>query len=292
MNEFLTTSELAELLRIKERKVYDLASSGKIPCSRATGKLLFPRREIDRWIAQNVSGETQTTLAPTADLILGSHDPLLDWAIRESRCGLACLFDSSEDGLTRFKQGEGIATGLHLLDADSDQWNLPAIEKKFSDYPVVLVNWAKRQRGIIVEKKNATRFPDLSSLQTAKVVPRQAEAGSQILIQTLLKKHNIESQSINWQEIARSENDAVLQVRNGQADATFGLRALASQYQLGFIPIIEERFDLLVDRQAWFSDRWQIFAKFCHSETFKTRLSQFDGFDCSDQFSVYFNGPR
>ena len=50
-NAYLTTRELASLLRIKERKVYDLAASGQIPCSRAMGKLLFPRKAIEAWIA-------------------------------------------------------------------------------------------------------------------------------------------------------------------------------------------------------------------------------------------------
>ena len=49
MSDYLTTRELAELLRLGERKVYDLASSGEIPCVRATGKLLFPRAEITAW---------------------------------------------------------------------------------------------------------------------------------------------------------------------------------------------------------------------------------------------------
>mgnify|MGYP002820403384 CR=1 FL=1 len=47
MTEYMTTKELADFLRIKQRKVYDLAASGNIPCSRAMGKLLFPRAEIE-----------------------------------------------------------------------------------------------------------------------------------------------------------------------------------------------------------------------------------------------------
>ena len=61
LNEYLTTRELADLLRIKERKVYDLVSSGDVPCSRATGKLLFPRKEIDAWLQANASGGSQET---------------------------------------------------------------------------------------------------------------------------------------------------------------------------------------------------------------------------------------
>ncbi len=102
MSEFLTTRELAELLRIKERKVYDLAASGQVPCSKATGKLLFPRDAIDAWVAEHSSGlERYSSLAPP-NVILGSHDPLLDWALRESRCGLASYLDGSTDGLQRF----------------------------------------------------------------------------------------------------------------------------------------------------------------------------------------------
>ena len=37
-SEFLTTQELAALLRIKERKVYDLAAAGQVPCVRVVGK--------------------------------------------------------------------------------------------------------------------------------------------------------------------------------------------------------------------------------------------------------------
>ena len=61
---FLTTREVAELLRVKERKVYDLAASGGIPCRRVTGKLLFPRAEIEAWLA----GGTASPAARTAPI--------------------------------------------------------------------------------------------------------------------------------------------------------------------------------------------------------------------------------
>ena len=149
MNEYLTTRELAELLRIKERKVYDLASSGAVPCSRATGKLLFPRDAIENWIAENASGTKARQLESRANVMLGSHDPLLEWAIRESRCGLASYFDSSLDGLNQFKRSQGIASGLHIYHADSGDWNRPIIESQFKHQAIVLVEWGKRQRGII-----------------------------------------------------------------------------------------------------------------------------------------------
>ena len=86
-DEYLTTRELAELLRIKERKVYDLAASGEIPCSRATGKQRFPRRANEAWIADARSGPAPAPHRP--DDFLGSHDPILKWSQQESSYGMS-----------------------------------------------------------------------------------------------------------------------------------------------------------------------------------------------------------
>jgi len=288
LNEYLTTRELAELLRIKERKVYDLASSGAVPCSRATGKLLFPREAIKSWIAENASGTQSSDPISRANVMLGSHDPLLEWAIRESRCGLASYFDSSLDGLSRFAQNKGIATGLHIYHAESGGWNYPAIESQFKHQPVVLVEWAYRQRGIIFRLgKEITQLKDLSG---HKMIPRQAEAGSQVLLEALLDKEGLSTDGINWLTPSRSEVDAVLAVQEGKADATFGLASIAAQYNLGFAPIIEEHFDLLVDRRAWFEPAWQTLIKFCCSETFKRRAGELAGYRVDGLFGVRFNG--
>ena len=81
---FLTVKEVAALLRVTERKVYDLASSGKVPCSKATGKLLFPEKDLRGWIAAAQTGPSTAREDGTQrpSVVLGSHDPLLDWAIR------------------------------------------------------------------------------------------------------------------------------------------------------------------------------------------------------------------
>ncbi len=286
MSEYLTTRELAALLRIGERKVYDLAASGDIPCSRATGKLLFPRREIDAWLERSASGPSA---AARPAVVLGSHDPLLDWALRESRCGLASYFDSSLDGLERFVAGEGLAAGLHLFDADSESWNRVAIEARCASRSVVLVEWARRQRGIIVPAGSEKDYSGLESLAGRRVVPRQAEAGSQVLLENRLQQAKIDGAAIDWARPARSETDAVIEVAEGRAEATFGLALLAAQYRLGFVPVIEERFDLLVERRAWFEPPWQILIDFCRSDSFAEHAATLTGYDLSGQFQVHYN---
>ena len=106
MSQFLTTRELAAMLRVKERKVYELAAEGALPVRRVTGKLLFPRVEIEEWIVTNGGltkpGKDGRATAPILPAVIaGGHDPLLEWALRESRSGIAAFLDGALDGLRR-----------------------------------------------------------------------------------------------------------------------------------------------------------------------------------------------
>ena len=86
--EFLTTKELAALLRIKEHTVYDLVKEGSIPATRVTGKLLFHRELVEAWVRRNaeIGGGIEAVTRPLP-VLAGSHDPLLEWAIRGSGSG-------------------------------------------------------------------------------------------------------------------------------------------------------------------------------------------------------------
>jgi len=288
LTEYLTTRELAELLRIKERKVYDLVASGAVPCSRATGKLLFPRKAIDDWLASNVSSPAALRSRPL--VIVGSHDPLLEWALRASQCGLATYFDSSLDGIERFANGEGIAVGMHLYDVESDSWNNARVESRFATARVVLAEWAKRSRGILVAADAVSQYGGLSDLAGKTMVPRQPGAGSQILLEALLHRQQVDANDIIWAPQARSEVDAVIEVVEGRADATFGLAMLASQHRLGFVPVIDERYDILVDRRAWFEPTWQSLIRFCQTPEFREHAQVLAGYNIDDQFRIHFNG--
>lgn len=291
LNEYLTTKELAELLRLKERKIYDLAAAGKVPCSRATGKLLFPRAQIDAWLAANSSGgEIASAQRERANVFLGSHDPLLEWALMESRSGLASFFDSSIDGLDRFDKFEGIATGLHIYAPETDQWNVPIIENRFSDASAVLVHWAWRSRGLIIAPGKRDDYLGIASLAGKRFVPRQPEAGSQRLFDHLLAAAGLTPDQLDFTPPARSEDYAVQCVMEGKADAAFGLEALARQYRLDFVPVIKERFDLFIDRRFWFEEPWQKLLVFCSAPAFGERAQDFGGYDISDLGRVLFNG--
>ena len=95
----MNTHEVAEYLRIKERKVYDLVRKKKIPCTRVSGKWLFPKKLIDKWLTLGIEGSDISNRWAEEDkhdsippnVIAGSHDLLLDWSLLEINSNLALL---------------------------------------------------------------------------------------------------------------------------------------------------------------------------------------------------------
>lgn len=288
--EFLTTKELADLLRIKERRVYDLASSGEVPCSRATGKLLFPRKAIDQWLVENGSGFSALRRKERANVIVGSHDPLLDWALRESRSGLASLFDSSVDGLERFKDGSALSAGMHIYSREENLWNEHIVAEEIEFRRAVLVEWAWRERGFIVPKSNPKGINEFSDLSKKTIAGRQAGAGSSLLLQSLAEIHDFSLKTAKFTAEQRSEIDSALQVAEGKADVAFGLQCYADQLNLDFIPIIKERFDLLVCRKGWFDVPFQTLIEFTRQDSFVEKANELGGYDISGTWQVCYNG--
>lgn len=91
MQDLLTTDEAATYLRLSERKLYELVAKGAVPCTKVTGRWLFPRAALDRWVTAGLIASTALAHTPAPPILGGSYDPLLEWALRESGCGLASL---------------------------------------------------------------------------------------------------------------------------------------------------------------------------------------------------------
>jgi excisionase family DNA binding protein len=285
---FLTTREVAELLRVRERKVYDMAAEGAIPCRRVTGKLLFPRAEIEAWLAGGIAEPAPAGVPP--DVVAGSHDPLLDWAIRESGSGLATFFDGSLDGLGRVAGRRAIAGGMHIPEADGGNWNRAHATAHAGHAPVVLIEWARRQQGLILAPGLAGTIRSVADLAGRRVARRQPTAGAGLLLARLLDAGGVRDVTF-LPEPARTETEAAAAVASGKADAAPGLEAVARQFGLPFVPTVRERFDLLVDRRAWFEPPMQALMGFARTEAFAAKARDLGGYDVSGLGTVRWNAP-
>lgn len=289
--DYLTTREVAALLRVRERKVYELAAAGEIPCRRLTGKLLFPRLEIEAWLSGGPADAPQER-TPAPDVIAGSHDPLLDWAIRESGSRLATLFDGSLDGLERVGSRQAIAAGMHVYEPANRGWNTDHVAQRLGGEPVVLVEWARRRQGLIMAPATAREVRSIADLRGRRLVQRQAAAGAGLLLQHLMAAEALAMDEVDLlADVMRTETEAAAAVALGRADAAPGLEAMARQFGLAFLPTIEERFDLLVDRRAWFQPPMQRLLGFCRTDAFQAKALELGGYDLRDHGQVHWNGP-
>ncbi|KUJ79992.1 helix-turn-helix transcriptional regulator [Ruegeria profundi] len=287
MSEYLTTKELADLLRIGERKAYDLASSGEVPCVRAMGKLLFPRAEVIAWLNASRSGP-QVAEPPLPPIVAGSHDPLLDWALRESGSGLATYYDGSFDGLDRLKDRSAQAAALHIH--EDNGFNTQSLRANLGEAPVVLYEIAQRQRGLLLSPK-ATGISGFSDLKGRRVILRQDSAASQRLFDTQLEAHGLTRDDLDTlPTAARTEEELAIALHDSKAEVGFGLGALAGLYDLNFVPTHSERLDLAIWRRAYFEDPMLKLLGFLQSERFSIRAAEFSGYDLSGLGTIHHNG--
>jgi putative molybdopterin biosynthesis protein len=156
----------------------------------------------------------------------------------------------------------------------------------------VLVQWARRQQGLVVRREDERRFQRLSILRGQRVVRRQDGAGSRLLLDRLLKDAGVATNEVIWTPTpAHSETEVAILVASGEAEAGLAVQSTARQMNLGFIPLATERFDIAVWRSSFFGASFQTLWRFCTGESFKARAATLGGYDLSEFGVVQFNGP-
>lgn len=288
----LTVAEVARHLRLGTRKVYDLVARKGLPHVRAGGKLLFDLAEVERWLAQSAGGAAPRTGLPPP-VVGGSHDPLLEWAVRESRCGLALLTQGSADGLERLSRGEVAAALMHLPSADLSDFNRAEAEERLRGRGVALVEWARREQGLLVGRGNPKKIRAVADLarRGVTVAARQPGAGSAVLLERLLAREGIDRRRLRVTATTMGEGDLAMAVRSGEADVGLGARAAAAPLGLDFVPLVVERLDLGVSRAAWFEAPMRALMAFAHGRRFAEHARALGGYDLSGLGTVTWNDP-
>lgn len=287
----MTTGEVAEYLRVKERTIYEMVARQTIPFSRATGKLLFPRRLVDAWL------EAQTELpaagiAPAPPIYAGSNDPLLEWALRQSGSGLAVLARGSVQGLEDLAAGRAVLAGFHLLDPATGEWNLAAVRSHLPGTSHVLIHWARRTQGLITAAGNPRGITGLKDAadRGLRFAMRATGAGSTRLLEVLMAREGLTLADLaRLERPAETHDDLATLIETGEADLGLGLQAASGQ--LGFIPLVsDESFDLAMTRRDYFEPPVQTLLAFARSDSFARRAAHLGGYDLTGHGRVLWNG--
>jgi len=287
----MDTREVAAYLRLKERRIYDLVRQRAIPHVRATGKLLFPRAQIDAWIA----GKGEAPVAPSRQrppIIAGSHDPLLEWAVRESRCGLAILAAGSRAGIEALARGEATAAAAHWLDEASGEYNVPLVRERLAGADVVVLEWARRTQGLLLREGNPHRIRSVADLarKRVRIAMRQPEAGSHRLLLHLFARAGVRADTLDGaSRVAHAETELAAIVRDGDADVGLGIEAAARANGLAFVPLATERVDLITLRRDAFEPPMQTLLAWTRRPEFVARATSLGGYEVSNTGRVVFN---
>jgi putative molybdopterin biosynthesis protein len=288
----MDTHEVAAYLRLKERRVYDLVRKNAIPHVRATGKLLFPVAQIDAWLATK-SGSPPAVFLAAPPIIAGSHDPLLEWAVRDSRCGLALLACGSSAGLVRLADGAASAAAMHWLDSVTGEYNVPLARERMGSSGFVVIEWAKRVQGLLLAAGNPLRIKSLVDLADtpARIATRQAGSGSHHLFLHLLQQAKVDYRKLDW--LPRSsiaETDLAASIRDGHADAGVGIETAARTLGLDFLPLAVERLDIVLRHREYFEPPVQALLAFMRTREFTQQAKTLGGYDVTTSGRVVFSG--
>jgi putative molybdopterin biosynthesis protein len=283
--KLLNTAEAADYLRIKERKLYELVAEQAIPCTKVTGKWLFPRADLDRWLLAGMARPYGVVAAEPPPIVGGSHDPLLQWALAESRAGLAIMPEGSESGYRRFLRGEVIAAAIHLHDledVDKDA-NVDIVANEPTLYDAVLVHFCSREQGFLVAPGNPLGLATVKDLRARKIrtALRPEGAGAQQLLLALLKRDALTLRDLGKSLLAPTGPDIAQIIRAGHADAGIATRAVAIAAGLDFIPLVTERFDILMRQRDSYRPPLQTLLSIISKPVFANRAMELGGLDVS-----------
>lgn len=288
--EFLTSGEAANYLRMKERKLYELVAERALPCTKVTGRWLFPKADLDRWALSGLHRPEGLGPAEPMPIVGGSHDPLLEWALRESGAGLAILAEGSEAGLNRFQAGELTAAAIHLhgLDDETTDANVEAMRTRANLRDAVLIAFVRREQGLVTAKGNPMRLRSVADVAArgARVAQRPAGAGAQLLLLALLHHGGVKADAFKPGPLCQTGPDLAQAILSGRADCGVASRSVAVAAGLDFVPIVWERFDLVLRQRDYFRPALQKLIAFMRQPAFAQRAQEMTGYDTADSGAV------
>ena len=219
-------------------------------------------------------------------VVIGSHDPLLDELgdmlhVENSDVYMSSSHVGSMGGIMALRRGEAHAAGCHLLDTATGEYNLAFIRKYFPKGGVKLVRCVGRQQGLMVAKGNPLNLQKFSDIarEGIRYVNRQKGSGTRILTDYLCRQENLNVDAIyGYDREELTHTSVAVQIASGSADVGMGIYSAAKLYDLDFIPICIEEYDLLIPDHAWDMPMVQQMLATMKTGTFKEKILALGGY--------------
>jgi putative molybdopterin biosynthesis protein len=248
MPEYLTTREVAQYLRLNEKKVYDLVAKGRLPAARVSGKWLFPKHLIDEWVGSNTVHPSSGLMGALLDemlVIQGSDDWLFGHVAESYReredVPVVSASIGSLAGLAAVAGGRAHMAGCHVPNS-----RVSAAGQNKGWY---LLSLCERRQGLIFDGQ---RFPDMAAGMASldgsmlRFAQRQPLSGTQALVGRCLNESGIDASRLRLVGPFASHLELALAIRRGEADVGMGTHHAAQQCGLDFVELADETYKLAV----------------------------------------------
>ena len=256
---------------------------------RADGLVRIPRGSEGLHERQRVLVELFGSLEEieNAIVVVGSHDLALDALANRlhKNCPHRSLSSSnvgSLGGLLALKRGEAHLAGSHLLDEDSGEYNVPYVKRLLGDQEMFVVNLVYREQGLMVRKGNPKKIGSLGDLGRQEVgfINRQRGAGTRVLLDFKLKELGLASEQIRgYDRVVFTHLAVATAVASGAADAGLGILTAARALGLDFVPVVKERYDLVIPRVYYESPTLKPLLNVLEDSSFKAEVEKLGGYD-------------
>ena len=300
-NQSLSTQEVADILHVSKSTIYDLIRKGEIHSYKIGRKVRFTQDDVDAYIARSRHEHStapvqridthSTLLTPEAqkepELILSGQDVLLDIlasCLHQENVNAGRTYLSSFEGLLALYQGKVQAAACHLY--DGKECNASFVRSLMPGVPAVLVNLSYRTQGFYVYKGNPRKIKDWEDLRRAdiSILNRRVGSASRILLDTQLKALGIPAAQVRgYDRIMSSHLTMAAAIAEGDADLAIGTERVSRQIEdLDFIPLLEERFDLVLRKDSMENPAIIKLLEILSSPVFHREVASFSGNDYRD----------
>ncbi len=296
-SRFMTVRQVAEYLQLNEKKIYALATEEKIPATKVTGKWMFPRELIDRWMLESAHGGVFTDRL----VIAGSEDPLL------YRTLLRLSNNMKSHALVSYT-GTGTRLGLELLSAqkvNASCLNWGEVEESPQRHPALLQNYKqhqqwvlvrafKRERGFMIhpDRKPADCSSESLLRSELKWGIRQDGSGTLHFLNELLAQHSMEINDLSSTVKVFSNRETAALIVSGQVDTATGTRSVATEFGLAFVELGWEALDFAVRRDVYFRKIFQTFLEHLRSQVILKQARQLGGYNFSESGKLIWGGEH
>ncbi|WP_332631339.1 helix-turn-helix transcriptional regulator [Halalkalibacter flavus] len=303
-----TVEEVANLLKVSKLTVYDLIKKGKIPAFKVGRQMRISSEDIDLLIhRKNQKLTTDLSASSTFEnrkqktdyirnILISGQDMVLDILGKhlENKGNYKALrsHEGSLNSLLSMYKGECDIVSLHMFDGDTGEYNIPFVRKILIGFPYTVINLVSRKAGFIVPKGNPLNLYHWEDLkkENIRLINREKGSGARILLEEQLRINQISSSIIKGYQTEETSHLSVAScISSGQADIGIGIEKIAKMVGLDFVPLIMERYDLVVINNEQNKDLVNLLKEILQSHSFKEEINSLSDYDISKTGEIVFD---